>query len=973
MVTSVDVSNDQNEHGQPSFQPNVPDHDQAAWLGDLSLSSSRFAGSRQTRMRRRLIVLGVVLVATIFGVAGLLIAMQRATDITESQRTTDNLAQVLAEQTSHALQPVDLTLREMLGRLAVADLTNRIDAAGWASRPMFQLIIERLKGLPQINFLSIADAEGNLLNSSRGFPVAKLNLSAREYFRYLSTHDDHGLFISAPTQNYVDGAWNVLLARRVNDSHGGFAGVVMAGVALSYLEDFYRAVTPQQGAVAVVRRDGLIIVQYPRLQQDIGTKIQAANPWYRVVAAGGGSYDEPGHNATQSRLVSARPLRDFLLVINVSTSQAAALSRWRQQTLWLLAGAALAASCVIVLLRVFGLQYGRLAGQNAQLELGRLRFDAVLDSISQGLTFFDRDGKLVLSNRRYAEIYKLSPDQTRPGMLLSDIIDYRVAEGTFPDMTPAAYLQRRKILVDDAVSFDIVDEFRDGRTVSMHYQPLPSGGWVATHEDITERREAEAALAFMARHDSLTELPNRTLFQERLIQAIALTRRGEHCALLCLDIDRFKLINDTLGHPIGDGLLRAVAARLANTVRAEDTVARLGGDEFAVIQSDLKSSDHTERLAERIIAALREPFYIEGHRILAGASIGVSMAPKDGTTSDTLLKAADIALYLAKTEGRGTYRFFQPDTDSYLQRRRAVELDLTDALPAEHFELHYQPILDVALGKVTGFEALIRWNHPVRGRISPAEFIPIAEETGLIVQIGAWALRKACLEAVNWPSDIEIAVNLSPVQFKRGHLLEVVQEALAVSGLDPNRLELEITESVLLENSGERLALLHQLRALGIRIALDDFGTGYSSLSYLRSFPFNKIKIDQSFIREIDTNKQSAAIVGAIVGLGRSLGMTTVAEGVETAQQLATVCDQGCTKVQGYLFSRPCGASEVGALIGSLRVPRRHEPDAEGGTPAAPPDRAEVAPDRAEVAKARVGGADRCARQDADAFAAITS
>lgn len=317
------------------------------------------------------------------------------------------------------------------------------------------------------------------------------------------------------------------------------------------------------------------------------------------------------------------------------------------------------------------------------------------------------------------------------------------------------------------------------------------------------------------------------------------------------------------------------------------------------------------------------PIDIDGQRIMAGVSIGISIAPKDGDSPDTLLKNADIALYMAKTEGRGTYRFFEPAIDSYVQKQRTIEMELRNALPAEDFELHYQPILDLRSSEVTGFEALIRWNSPERGLVSPAEFIPIAEETGLIVPIGAWALRKACQDAAGWPSQIEIAVNLSPVQFKRGNLLELVQEALAASGLKPDRLELEITESLLLESSADRLALLHQLRALGVRVALDDFGTGYSSLSYLRSFPFDKIKIDRSFIREVDVNRESATIVAAIVGLGHGLGMTTVAEGVETSQQLCAVRDLGCEKVQGYLFSRPRPASEVPGLLRTLRVPER--------------------------------------------------
>jgi predicted signal transduction protein with EAL and GGDEF domain len=375
-----------------------------------------------------------------------------------------------------------------------------------------------------------------------------------------------------------------------------------------------------------------------------------------------------------------------------------------------------------------------------------------------------------------------------------------------------------------------------------------------------------------------------------------------------------------LGHPVGDSLLRAVADRLSAGVRGGDTVARLGGDEFAIIHVGLSSPEHALVLANRLILALHEPYDIEGHRVTVGTSIGISIAPRDGTSSDTLLRHADIALYVAKTEGRGTCRIFEPDMVAQIQARREVELDLRNALPADQFDLHYQPILDLQFGKVVGFEALIRWNHPVRGLVSPADFIPIAEETGLIVPIGDWVLRKACLDAADWPHDIDIAVNLSSVQFKGGQLLDSVRQALAISRLNPNRLELEITESVLLLNSEDTLAVLHQLRALGIRIALDDFGTGYSSLGYLRSFPFDKIKIDRCFIRDIGAGAGSAVIVGAIVGIARALGMTTVAEGVETTEQLIQVRDQGCAMVQGYLFSRPRPAGEVAALICTLHV-----------------------------------------------------
>jgi diguanylate cyclase (GGDEF)-like protein len=872
------------------------------------------------RTNRRLSVVGGILIFIIGAITGWLILVQRTADIAQGQQATANLAQVLAEQTSRILQPVDLTLREILGRLTAADIERTDSTNRWGTKATFNLLTERLKGLPQVDALMVVGADGRLVNFSRAYPPAQVDASDRDYYLYLSTHDDHALVVSAPARTYLYGKWTVFLARRINGEHGEFAGVVLAAVTLSFLEDFYRAVMPENMTVSVVRRDGVILVRHPHTEERIGGMVPSEAPWYGLLEGNGGSYRFPGFTDHVAHLVSVRPVREFPLIISVSIAETIALSGWHQQSLWLIAAALFAFTCVIFMLRAFWMQYDRLAEQNAQLETGRLQFDAVLGNMSQGLTLFDRDQNLMICNRRFAEMYKLSADQVRPGIPFSDVIRHRIARGTFLAMAPQDYLTRAKSLVDRSKSFELVNELSDGRTIFLHSQPLSGGGWVSTHEDITERRRAEAALAFIAHHDALTELPNRTLFQERLMEAMALARRGTHCALLCLDLDRFKVINDTLGHPVGDGLLRAVAVRLLTTVRAVDTVARLGGDEFAIIQVGLSSPDDASLLADRIIAAMRQPYHIDGHRVVSGTSIGISIALRDGTSSETLLKNADIALYLAKTERRGTYRFFEPEMDIDLRARREVELDLRNALPAEAFDLHYQPILDLQSGKVSGFEALIRWNHPVRGLISPADFIPIAEETGLIVPIGEWALRRACMDAADWPGDVEIAVNLSSAQFKGGQLLDSVRQALAISRLDPSRLELEITESILLQDSEGTLALLHQLHALGIRIALDDFGTGYSSLSYLRSFPFDKIKIDRSFVRDVDTNADSAVIVGGIVGIARGLGMTTVAEGIETEEQLVKVREQGCAMVQGYLFSRPRPVGEVPALIRGLHV-----------------------------------------------------
>ena len=443
--------------------------------------------------------------------------------------------------------------------------------------------------------------------------------------------------------------------------------------------------------------------------------------------------------------------------------------------------------------------------------------------------------------------------------------------------------------------------------------------------DVTERLAAEERLSHMARHDSLTGLPNRVLFRETLETAATRAQRGNGFAVHCLDLDRFKDVNDTLGHPIGDLVLVQVAARLREAAREGDVVARLGGDEFAVIQCDVNGPDQANDFAARLAETIGKPYDIDGRELVIGTSVGIALAPGDGADPDQLLKSADLALYRAKVEGRGTFRFFEPQMDARLRARRLFESDLRGALGKGEFELQYQPLFNLEASEITGFEALLRWRHPTRGMVTPADFIPLAEETGLIVPIGDWVLRQACAEAANWPEEIKIAVNLSPVQFKSRQFFSAVVGALASPGLTAKRLEFEVTESVLLEETGATRAMLHKLRALGIRIVMDDFGTGYSSLSYLRSFPFDKIKIDRSFIRDLG-QKDCAAIVHATTELARRLGIATTAEGVETAEQLEHLRADGCTEVQGYLISPPMPAAWVTEfLVRTVPAGRRRQ------------------------------------------------
>ncbi|HEY7384909.1 MAG TPA: EAL domain-containing protein [Beijerinckiaceae bacterium] len=440
--------------------------------------------------------------------------------------------------------------------------------------------------------------------------------------------------------------------------------------------------------------------------------------------------------------------------------------------------------------------------------------------------------------------------------------------------------------------------------------------------EITERERSQATIQFLAHHDSLTGLANRALFRSHLEEALARARRsGENLAVHFLDLDGFKTINDTLGHSVGDQLLKCIADRLQSTIRDTDKVARLGGDEFAILQLAADLPSGAAVLAGRLIEAVKAPCVIGGHQLLVGTSIGIAVLRSDSLhfDPDQMLKSADLAMYRAKAEGRGTFRFFEPDMDARVRARRLLELELRTALARDEFQIHYQPLLNLQSDRITAFEALLRWPHPQRGLVPPGEFIPLAEETGLMVQLGDWVLHKACVDAAGWPDDIGVAVNLSPVQFRNSDLVRSVAHALEISGLRPTRLELEITESVLLDKTDANLAALHRLRDLGVRISLDDFGTGYSSLSYLRNFQFDKIKIDQSFVSLMSREAQSQAIVSAIAGLGESFGIATTAEGVETADQLEKLRAEGCTEAQGYLISRPVPAENVAELLTAHR------------------------------------------------------
>lgn len=558
-----------------------------------------------------------------------------------------------------------------------------------------------------------------------------------------------------------------------------------------------------------------------------------------------------------------------------------------------------------------------LIARSEEINVQYERLSVAVNNMPQGLCMFDGEQNLIISNRRYAEIYGIDPSELEPGTPLSAILERRAAV-TVNYEGAEDLVGELLAAVGNREPWYRTSELADGRVIAVSHRPIPNGGSLAIHEDITDRRKAEARIEHLAHYDALTDLPNRGRFREDVDRALSSVERGAALAVLCLDLDHFKQVNDTLGHPIGDALLQAVAERIKSCVRPTDRIARLGGDEFAIVQVPVDQPADCISLASRLIATIAEPYDLNGHQIVIGASVGIALAPGDGRDFDRLLKGADMALYRAKQDARGTYRFFESEMDARMQARRGLELDLRKALVLGEFELFYQPLIHLETNRVTCFEALLRWRHPERGFVMPDDFIPLAEEIGLIGSIGAWVLKKACNEALNWPGDIAVAVNLSALQFKNGRIVLDVISALGESGLPARRLELEITETVLLRDTEATMVTLTQLKDLGTRIAMDDFGTGYSSLGYLQKFPFDKIKIDRSFVKDLLDKPESIAIVRAVSGLGNALGITTTAEGVETVGQLQKLRLEGCTEVQGYLFSKPRPAHELGSLLVQL-------------------------------------------------------
>jgi diguanylate cyclase (GGDEF)-like protein/PAS domain S-box-containing protein len=995
-----------------------------------------------------LILCGVVLVAAIIIGTAVMVGEFRERALNNSERELENTVLLLTRHFDQQFEDCEVITNDLIAKMEFSGNASPDDFNSQMSTYDAHLMLKsKASVLSYIGDVMIFDSDGKLINSSADWPLPAVNIADRGYFKAFQSNPQSTTVFAEPVRSHFTGGWTTIIAHRLSGPNGIFLGVMARRIDPVNFEKFFASVVLGEGsAISMFHRDGTMLARYPHADSMIGQKFKTAPLLQRILTYGGQQtlrVQSPVDN--QDRLGSAAELSRFPIVVVATTTVSAALADWRAQTRFLIVTAVLSALVIAFILFLIIRQMTRQSRESQQrLESEKQRLNTALNNMTQGLVLYDASARVVICNQRYIDMYGLSTDVAKPGCHFYDLIRHRKETGSFGgDVDEFCSNVLRN--VEQGKMTNSVLKAADGRSVQIVNQPLAQGGWVATIEDITERRNleqerdrnyaflrqiidhipsqitvkdardrryvlanrvaeiqfglsndaivgktpfdlfpkalaeqiaadddkslqssdglsldehcweskvsgslvitskrigirdqagepryiinvvedvtarrrADEKIAHLAHYDALTDLPNRVLFREQIERELQRTSRGDQFALLYIDIDEFKGINDSLGHHVGDELLKAVANRIRSCIRETDLIARLGGDEFAVIQTAVGNVTDVVEFVTRIHEAIRQPYQCLGHQLSTDASIGIALAPQDGRDLDQLIKNADLAMYGAKADGRRTHRFFEPAMDASAKARLTMEQDLRQALVEGGFEIHYQPLVNLRDDEVTGCEALLRWRHPERGMISPAEFIPVAEDTGLIVELGEWVLRTACAEAATWPDHVRLAVNVSPVQLKCQTLALKIASALAASGLPASRLELEITEAVLIRDDEAALAILHQLRAIGVRIALDDFGTGYSSLSYLKRFPFDKIKIDRCFVSDITEIDGSSAIVQAVVNIAAARNMTTTAEGVETLEQKERLRALGCTEMQGYLFSAAKPGPEVRQLFGT--------------------------------------------------------
>ncbi len=860
---------------------------------------------------RWLVLGGVFLIAAITIGTTIIAGNFRERALNSSERELENTVLLLARHFDQQLEDFEVIQKDLIAYMRSSGIASREDYKRRMSGQDIHLMLKaKLGALSYVGGVNIFDADGVLINASASWPVPEVRVADRSYFKVFKSDPRSPDMLIEPVYSRITGLWTTVIARRMTGPTGEFLGAVGRGIEPANFEKFFASLALGEGAaISMYHRDGTLLARYPHVDAMIGQNFKAGPVHQQVLAKSDhGTVRIISPIDGQDRLASARTLRNFPISVVATTTIASALADWREQIRFLIAVAGLSVLAISTLLFLVV----RRLSQQHQLEKQRL--DTAINNMTQGLLMFDSSHRLVVANQRYVEMFGVSTEVVKPGCTLQDLLNHRKEIGSFKGDVDA-YCATLFGKMAQGEIFQTILETADGGSIQVSYRPLPRGGWVTTLEDITERRRVEDRITHLAHYDALTDLPNRALFHEQLKRELARIAPGEQLAVLYIDIDEFKSVNDTLGHLIGDELLKSVAVSLGRCVRDTDFVARLGGDEFAIVQTGIRTADDVTGLVTRVLDTIREPYECLGHQVTTDASIGIALAPQHGADLDQILKNADLAMYAAKSAGRRTYRFFEPEMDARARARHILEMDLRQAISDGAFEVHYQPCISLQDNKITSCEALLRWRHSERGMIPPAEFIPIAEETGLINQLGEWVLTTACAEATTWPDHIKLAVNVSPVQFKSGTLALKIVAALAASGLPASRLELEITEAVLIRDDEAALAILHQLRAIGVGIALDDFGTGYSSLSYLQRFPFDKIKIDRCFVNDIAEPDGSSCIVQAVVNIAAARQMTTTAEGVETQQQRELLRALGCAEMQGYLFSPAKPAAEIRQLF----------------------------------------------------------
>jgi diguanylate cyclase (GGDEF)-like protein len=883
--------------------------------------SPRISGWRNwlRAARHATIILGFVLIALAWAAVEFDLWRERERAQANAVRTTGNFVRLFERETLRAIKFNDRVIQLLQAASANGVLAEE-----------FRYRVAQINEFGTLTVqLSMTDAEGRLIASSLGPIATPVNIGDREHFKvHVGTTRDV-LFVSKPLLGRVSGQWSVQLSRGYRDPRGNFAGVIVASLSTDKLSALYESIDlGPDGAILLVGLDGAVRASTGFRVNAVGRFDPKSQLVKHAATASAGAYTSRGGIDGIARITSYRLLEGYPLAITVGQAEHHVFAENRRNS-YTYRSAASILTALILLAIVLGMRHRmRLAQAQNDLEASNARvrersnqLDLILDHINQGIMMVDADDQVVLMNRQMVRLLGLPERMLVQRPTFGELVSYQRASGEFDHDNASIEPHIRQNIVNLSLAREaaVYERVRpNGIGLEVRSVPLPNGGLMRTFTDITERKRTADKIAHMAHHDALTGLANRVLLRSDVELALARqSRTGESFALLLIDLDRFKAVNDTLGHGAGDLLLQTVAERLRGCVRDVDTVARLGGDEFAILQSCIETRADVEMLAQRVVDALSAPYGLDGTPAAIGASIGIAWS-QDSQDIEQLFHNADLALYRVKAEGRNNFRLFEPEMDEAARERRQLEAALRAACERGELEIYYQPMIDLATGGVTGVEALLRWNHPERGRLSPAAFIPVAEEIGVMAAIDAWVIETACAEATRWPGNVTVAINLSPPKFKRRNLAEIVRRALSATGLPAHRLELEISERILLRGEEEGLLALQTLRDLGVALALDDFGTGQSSLSDLRAFRFDKIKIDRSFVAEMESRSDCAAIVASIASLGRSIGAVTTAEGVETAVQAELVRAAGCTQAQGYFYSYPLSAEAVMAFLRDL-------------------------------------------------------